>query len=104
MLSFRAAVLTAAPHQQSNWEMTSYKDIGQRLGRSREALGLNQRQMAEIADVSEANWSDFESSKRRISLNAAIRLSEDFGLSLDWIYFGRPDFSPHCLSKKLARE
>jgi transcriptional regulator with XRE-family HTH domain len=83
--------------------MTSYKDIGQRLGRSREALGLNQRQMAEIADVSEANWSDFESGKRRISLNAAIRLSEDCGLSLDWIYFGRPDFLPQRLSKKHSR-
>ena len=85
-------------------EMTSYKDIGQRLGRIREALELNRRQMAEIADVSERTWSDFESGKRRISLDAAIRLSEECGLSLDWIYFGRPDSLPHRLSKKLASE
>ncbi len=56
-----------------------------------------------VPDVSEGNWSQFESGKRRISLNAAIRLCEDFGLSLDWIYFGRPDgLPPHLVKKLLA--
>ena len=67
----------------------SAKMVGQRLRRSREALELTQRDMAKLCGLSEGNYSDVENGKRRISLNAAIRLSKNAPpLTLDWIYKG----------------
>jgi transcriptional regulator with XRE-family HTH domain len=79
------------------------KAIGNRLRRTREALGLNQRDMAWIAGVSEGNWSQFENGDRRISLNAALRLRDSTNITLDWIYCGVRDGVPHGLALKLRR-
>jgi transcriptional regulator with XRE-family HTH domain len=78
------------------------KAIGKRLQQFREALGLKQKEAAELADVTESHWSEFERGKRRITINTAIRLCEDCGLSLDWIYFGRMAGLPSRLRKILA--
>ena len=68
-----------------------FSAIGDRLERFRtEILHVNQAGMAQIADLSEGNWSVFQSGTRLITRDAAIRLCEEYkGLSLDWIYFGR---------------
>jgi transcriptional regulator with XRE-family HTH domain len=50
------------------------KEIAARLRRTRKALGLSAREIAQIIRTSEGNWSQFESGERRISLNAALRL------------------------------
>ena len=79
--------------------------IGRRLGQFREAINpkLNQRGMAEIADVSEGGWSTFETGNRRITLNVAIGLCKQYdGLTLDWIYLGRTDGLSPRLRKLLA--
>lgn len=63
--------------------------VGERLRWCREALALTQKEMAKLCGVSEGNYSQFESNSRRISLNAALRLSERAQITLDWIYKGR---------------
>ncbi len=75
--------------------------IANRLRRTRIALNLNQGDMAKLAGVTEGNWSLFETGRRRISLNAALRLVSEAQISLDWIYCGVVDRLPHWLAEKL---
>jgi hypothetical protein len=79
--------------------------IGDRLERFRtEIVHVNQAGMAQIADLSEGNWSVFQSGTRRISLDAAIELCREYypDLTLDWIYFGRTDGLSPEYRKKLG--
>lgn len=44
--------------------------------------------MARIAGVSRTAWTNYESGFRRIELDAAKKLRNQFGFTLDWIYEG----------------
>jgi plasmid maintenance system antidote protein VapI len=78
--------------------------VGDRLEQFRtEILDVNQAGMAQIADLSEGQWSVFQSGTRLITRDAAIRLCEEYpDLSLDWIYFGRTDGLSPEYRKKLG--
>jgi transcriptional regulator with XRE-family HTH domain len=66
------------------------KVVGARLRDVRVAHGKSQREFAALIDVTESNWSEFENGKKRLSLNAALRLATGpLNISLDWIYLGR---------------
>jgi hypothetical protein len=82
----------------------SYAAIGDRLERFRtEIVRVNQSGMAQIADLTEGNWSQFQSGTRPISIKAAIRLCEEYpDLTLDWIYFGRTNGLSPEYRKKLG--
>ena len=78
-----------------------YAAIGDRLERFRNKIPhVNQ---AGMADLSEGNWSVFQSGTRRISLDAAIELCREYpDLTLDWIYFGRTNGLSAEYRKKLS--
>ena len=48
-------------------------------------------------DIAPTAWNNWEKGVRRINLDDAIRLCDDYGLSLDYIYKGRLDALPMAL-------
>lgn len=69
-----------------------YSYIGVRLTAIREGFStLKQKPWAEKHGFSNTQWNNWENGTRRISVDAAERLSDDYGLTLDYIYRGRRD-------------
>ena len=63
--------------------------IANRLIRTRKALGYEtQIELADEIGIPQNNYNTFEKGRRRISLGAALKMWDRFGVSLDWIYCG----------------
>ena len=62
--------------------------IAERLRIVRQVEGLSQAEFAQRADIAPNAWNNYEKARKRISLDAAIRLCAEYGLTLDYIYFG----------------
>lgn len=79
----------------------SIEAIAARLVATREALGLNQRQLCERADLAPNTYNQWERARGRPDLDGALALCEAFGLSLDWIYRGDESRLSHELAVKI---
>lgn len=75
--------------------------VAARLKRVREVLGLTKKEFAERAGMTEQTYGPFENGKRELSLNAAKKLRKRYGLSLEFMYFGKIDDLPTRISKEL---
>lgn len=72
-------------------------DVGRRLSLARRALGLQQQEFAARAGLSQPQYSQFETGKRRLTIEAAIKLCHAYSLTLDYLYLGEPSGLPHRL-------
>jgi len=74
-------------------DLTSRAAIGRRMVLTRKALGHNLPMMARlIGSASHGQiWENYESGRRRISIDQALELSRTCGVPLDWIYRGYMD-------------
>jgi transcriptional regulator with XRE-family HTH domain len=73
-------------------EHQPFKDIGERLVRIRTTFsGLSQTDWAEKHSFGRTQLKNWEQGVRRIPIEASIRLSKLYGLSLDWIYLDLRD-------------
>src|SRR5262249_39286611 len=79
------------------------KSLGNRLKMTREALGLSAADLCKRIRIKPNRWSQYESGERRITVDIADRLCDEFDLSLDWIYRGNPAQLPHALRLKMPR-
>lgn len=69
-----------------------YEKIGLRLERVREHFSdLNQKDWAEKHGFNKTQYNNWEKGTRRITVDAAERLCDAYGLTLDAIYRGRLD-------------
>lgn len=75
--------------------------IATRLISLRLAIGLNQRQFAKRARIGPNTWNNYETGDNRISLDQAFKLTDAYGVSLDWIYQGDAKAMPHDLMLKI---
>lgn len=75
--------------------------VGARLKRVREIMGLTKKEFAERAQLSEQVYGPFENARRELSLTAAKKLRRTYGLSLEFMYFGKIDDLPTRISKEL---
>lgn len=73
-----------------------------RLSRLREALGLRKGEIAARVGLSQSQWSNYEKGIRMPNLEDMIRLADEFGASLDYIYRGLVGGLPHDLAMSLA--
>jgi DNA-binding XRE family transcriptional regulator len=88
-----------------NPDPTSSAETGARLALTREALGHTQVMMAKLmgsATYGQA-WENYESGRRRMSINHAIKLHQTCGLTLEWIYLGQMHNLPPNLRKKIQK-
>lgn len=75
--------------------------IAARLERIREILGLSKKEFASRAEISEQAYGAFENGRRDLSLDAAKKLRKTYGLSLEFMYFGKIDDLPTRISREL---
>ena len=77
-------------------------DVGQRLRAVRLTFSnLNQGDWAEKHGFNYTQYNNWENGVRRPTVDAAEKLVELYGLSLDWIYRGRRDGLSETASKRL---
>ena len=75
--------------------------VGRRLTNLRHALGLTQRQLAAILNITGPRWANYEVGTSRIPVDIALRLVEKWEVSLDWIYYGNGAIMPKPLLRKI---
>jgi transcriptional regulator with XRE-family HTH domain len=77
------------------------RDVAKRLEATQRALGVSAADLCRRTGIRPNAWSQFlnPKSKRRITLEAAYRLRDEYGLTLDWIYDG----DPSGLSERLVQ-
>lgn len=85
------------PGRPEEWQ----KAVGERLRRTRAALGLSQVQMSRSIGVSPQRWNNWERGTRPLDLSAAVALCERHELTLDWLYRGVSAGLPYELGLKV---
>lgn len=81
----------------------SLKSLAARLKATREALDLTAAEVCRRINCKPNRWSQYEGAERRITLEVANALCDEFGLSLDWIYRANPAQLPHALRIKMRQ-
>ena len=89
---------------QHNFEGASTSDVADRLRITREALGLTQAAIGNLAGISAQAWNNNERGRDRISLDQAIKLCIATGISLDWIFRGDMSGLRHDLAAKIMKK
>lgn len=74
------------------------EEIAQRLALVREVEGLSQAEFAGRANINSNAWNNYERARKRISIDAAVRLSRTYNLTLDYIYLGDSSNLPYQLA------
>jgi transcriptional regulator with XRE-family HTH domain len=75
--------------------------VGRRLRRTRLLLGLDQQQFGTGARLSQPQYNQFENGKRLLTLHAALKLCDEYNLTLDWLYRGDPSGLPYRLATEI---
>lgn len=75
--------------------------VAARLKAARDALQMSKRDFAERAGMGEQTYGPFENGKRPLSLEAAKKLRKAYGLTLEFMYFGKIDDLPHKIAARL---
>ena len=76
------------------------EDVGRRLSHARQAFGLDRQQFGVRAGLSQPQYHQFEKGKRLLTLRAAMKLCDEYSLTLDWIYRGDPSGLPYRMWDK----
>jgi transcriptional regulator with XRE-family HTH domain len=78
----RIAAMVKSPQE------TTLDGIAGRLLRTREAHKMNQAQWCRLVGIEPQAWNNYETGRRRISLDQAIKVCQATGVTTDWIYRG----------------
>lgn len=84
-------------------QTTQYAEIGARIAAIRAAFApnLTQGQWAKSFGFNQSQVSNWETGERRIPVECAEKLSDAYGLTLDFVYRGRRDGLSENASNKL---
>lgn len=75
--------------------------IAMRLTLARQAYGLDQQAFGTRAGLSQPQYNQYETGRRLLSLQAAVRLCDEYNLTLDWLYRDDPSGLPADLWLKI---
>lgn len=78
--------------------------IAARLKALRAATGLSQEAFAKQVGLGYKQWGNFESASGRIGLDAALTLTRELKVPLDWIYLGEEAWLPAGLRDKIRQK
>jgi len=73
------------------------EDVAERLTLIRKAYGLGQQDFGERAGLSQPQYNQFETARRLLTLPAALRLCDEYNVTLDYLYRGEPSNLPRDL-------
>ena len=79
-------------------------EAGRRLRAARKALGLTQREIAEVGGVTPHGVSQWESGAKRINPFAMVRIKARWGISLDFVFAGDISGLPHGLASAVSKD
>jgi transcriptional regulator with XRE-family HTH domain len=81
----------------------SITDVARRLVATQQALGISPAALCKESGISATQWSQFTDPayKRRITLAAAYKLKDSFGITLEWIFDGDRTRLPYDIALKL---
>lgn len=77
--------------------------IATRLRSLRATTGLSQQAFSEKYGLGYKQWGNFEAARGRIGLDAALVLTREMGVPLDWIYTGQEAWLPPGLREQLRQ-
>jgi transcriptional regulator with XRE-family HTH domain len=77
--------------------------IATRLRHTRQAFGVNQREFANRVNLKPNRYSQYETGARPLTIEAAHRICDEYGVTLDWLYRGDRSRLPHHLAIEIAR-
>ena len=63
---------------------------------------MNQREFAIRANLKPNRYSQYETGARPLTIDAAHRICDEYGVTLDWLYRGGSTL-PHKLAIEIAR-
>lgn len=75
--------------------------LASRIFLSREALGIKPVDLAKELGISPARWSHYETGKRPLDIEIAVKFCTRYGLTLDWLYRGMPQGLPHDIANRI---
>ena len=78
--------------------------IGKRLKLSREALGVSQSDFADRCEIARNTYNQYEKGVNKVPVDAALKMRELYGLTLDWIYVGDPSGLRHEIADKIREK
>lgn len=70
-------------------ESINYTEIGNRIRKKRESVGLTQEQLGEACDLSPSFIGHIERGSRKLSVESLYKLSSVLDISADYLLFGR---------------
>lgn len=73
------------------------REIGKRIRAIMDALGLSQAQFSRLTGVSQQALNNYLQGRQRPAIDAAVKICDRTGATLDWIYFGDPSGLPQKL-------
>lgn len=81
----------------------SIPDIAERLIATQKALGISPADLCKETGISQTQWTQFTDPeyKRRITLAAAYKLKDAYGVTLEWIFDGDRTKLPADMRAKL---
>lgn len=82
-----------------------FEDVGRRLVRLSEAVGVIGAEIARRSDgaITPSRWTEYTQGRRLITIEAATSLRRLFGVTLDYIYLGDEAGLPRRLADQLHR-
>jgi len=84
-------------------DMRTVDAVARRLRVLRKALGLQQAQIADRADIKRNAYNQYDKGGRALTLAPALKLCETFGVTLDWLFRGDLTGLPHGLAVDITR-
>jgi transcriptional regulator with XRE-family HTH domain len=81
----------------------SISDIAERLIATQQALNVSAAELCKESGISHTQWTQFTDPKykRRITLAAAYKLKDAYGITLEWIFDGDRTRLPQDIRVKL---
>ncbi len=83
---------------------TRLAEMAVRLRTTRLALKLTQARLCRLAGINPQAWNHAEIGRARLGLDSALRLCDQTGLTLDWIYRGLKVGLPLEIAEAIARQ
>lgn len=78
-------------------------DVGRRFALARKAMRMDQQDFGVRGGMSQPQYNQFEKGKRLLTLRAAMKLCDEYDLTLDWLYRGDPSGLPYRLWDVIRR-
>jgi transcriptional regulator with XRE-family HTH domain len=85
---FGTSLIGTVPGMTRQDRDNSLNTVAGRLKRTREAFKMSQADWCRLVGIETQAWNNYESGRRRISIDQAIKVCQATGVTIDWIYRG----------------